>query len=232
MPARLVQVSLINSTPFPIIWQDDGRPHGFWQEPWYPSNVKSLKKNEEATWRLESGGIATGVEGWALFKVDVPLASNVGSRTEFFRLWWERPYIGHFSKDIQYSLKDPRTNDPPHQAPPLAYIKDHGFTNIGTDTSPFEFLLAIPSAPLTAPIFLDNDGNATHVSWIVELLSVGTSTTLPLRVSTQGVIYALMDNGDLLWYRHEGRNDGSFAWASNEGKKVGHGWSPKQVFSE
>ena len=30
MPARLVQVTLINNSDFPIIWQDDGRPHGFW----------------------------------------------------------------------------------------------------------------------------------------------------------------------------------------------------------
>lgn len=24
-----------------------------------------------------------------------------------------------------------------------------------------------------------------------------------------GIIYALMDNGDLLWYRHDGRTDGT-----------------------
>jgi hypothetical protein len=26
MPARLVQVTLINNSDFPIVWQDDGRP--------------------------------------------------------------------------------------------------------------------------------------------------------------------------------------------------------------
>jgi hypothetical protein len=36
-----------------------------------------------------------------------------------------------------------------------------------------------------------------------------------------GIIYAIQDNGDLLWYRHDGRNDATFRWASNEGKKVG-----------
>ena len=46
-----------------------------------------------------------------------------------------------------------------------------------------------------------------------------------------GVIYAVMDNGDLMWFRHEGRTDGTFRWASNEGRKVGNGWNPKQVFS-
>ena len=48
-----------------------------------------------------------------------------------------------------------------------------------------------------------------------------------------GVIYTVQDNGDLLWYRHDGRGDGSFAWAEpGSGKKVGNGWSNfKHVFS-
>ena len=45
-----------------------------------------------------------------------------------------------------------------------------------------------------------------------------------------GVMYALMDNGDLMWYRHDGRNDGSFRWANNHGKKVGVGWNVKHIF--
>ena len=40
-----------------------------------------------------------------------------------------------------------------------------------------------------------------------------------------GVIYVIADNGDLLWYRHDGFDDGSFRWAFNEGKKVGNGWN-------
>ncbi|MGI8595478.1 MAG: hypothetical protein ACR2ML_14145 [Solirubrobacteraceae bacterium] len=44
-----------------------------------------------------------------------------------------------------------------------------------------------------------------------------------------GVIYAVQNNGDLLWFRHEGRADGTFRWASNEGKKVGHGWNSRQA---
>jgi hypothetical protein len=47
----------------------------------------------------------------------------------------------------------------------------------------------------------------------------------------EGVIYALMDNGDLLWYRHDGRGDGSFKWADNNARKVGEGWNFKQAFS-
>ena len=50
-------------------------------------------------------------------------------------------------------------------------------------------------------------------------------------MAAQGIIYAVMDNSDLLWYRHEGRDDGSFRWTSNEGRKVGNGWNVKHVFS-
>jgi outer membrane protein assembly factor BamB len=47
----------------------------------------------------------------------------------------------------------------------------------------------------------------------------------------RGLIYGVADNGDLMWYRHEGRNDGTFKWTSNEGRKVGQGWNARQVFS-
>lgn len=46
-----------------------------------------------------------------------------------------------------------------------------------------------------------------------------------------GVIYALSDKNELLWYRHTGVADGSFTWAFPEGKTVGTGWDFKQVFS-
>jgi tachylectin len=45
------------------------------------------------------------------------------------------------------------------------------------------------------------------------------------------VIYAIKDNGDLLWYRHEGRDKGADRWAPGSGKRVGNGWNFKQVFS-
>jgi hypothetical protein len=57
-----------------------------------------------------------------------------------------------------------------------------------------------------------------------ELRDASNLVLLPLQLQAQGVIYALTDNGDLMWYRHGGRGDGSFTWAFNEGKKVGVGW--------
>ena len=46
-----------------------------------------------------------------------------------------------------------------------------------------------------------------------------------------GVIYAIADNGDLLWFRHDGRVDGSFKWADNNARKIGVGWNMKHVFA-
>ncbi len=49
--------------------------------------------------------------------------------------------------------------------------------------------------------------------------------------SGAGVLYAIHDNGDLLWYHHDGHNDGTFRWARELGTKIGVGWIFKQVFS-
>jgi hypothetical protein len=45
------------------------------------------------------------------------------------------------------------------------------------------------------------------------------------------VIYAITDAFDLLWFRHDGRGDGSFRWAKDHGLKVGNGWDVRQVFA-
>ncbi len=47
--------------------------------------------------------------------------------------------------------------------------------------------------------------------------------------SAKGVLYALNDAKDLLWYRHDGYSDGSFRWSDS--RKVGNSWNFKQVFS-
>ena len=49
--------------------------------------------------------------------------------------------------------------------------------------------------------------------------------------ASNGVIYGVTDTNDLTWYRHDGREDGTFRWTFNEGRKVGVGWSFKQLFS-
>ena len=48
---------------------------------------------------------------------------------------------------------------------------------------------------------------------------------------SDGVIYAIRDDGELLWYRHEGRDDGSPEWTEGTGRSVGTGWGDfQQVF--
>lgn len=44
-------------------------------------------------------------------------------------------------------------------------------------------------------------------------------------------VYALMDNGDLLWFRHMGMGNGTPTWVANDGRKVGNGWDVQQIFT-
>ena len=68
---------------------------------------------------------------------------------------------------------------------------------------------------------------ARGVSPVVERPASGSVVPSGVR----GVIYALAPNNELLWYRHDGREDGSFNWAASGAKKVvGTGWGFKQVF--
>jgi hypothetical protein len=61
--------------------------------------------------------------------------------------------------------------------------------------------------------------------------SLGKIKGPPLPAASKGVIYGVTTNGDLMWYRHDGRADGSFRWAAPQGEKVGTGWTFKDVFS-
>jgi hypothetical protein len=69
----------------------------------------------------------------------------------------------------------------------------------------------------------DNSGRKVGQGWDVKQAFSGGN----------GVIYTINDNNnELMWYRHDGRGDGSFKWADNAGRKVGQGWNVKEVFSE
>ena len=52
-----------------------------------------------------------------------------------------------------------------------------------------------------------------------------------LSAARDGVIYVLSNDNNLVWYKHTGRGNGSFNWATSEGKKVGTGWGFKQIFA-
>ena len=46
---------------------------------------------------------------------------------------------------------------------------------------------------------------------------------------SKAVIYAISLANELLWYRHDGRDDGVFKWASDTARTVGYGWSFRTV---
>jgi hypothetical protein len=52
-----------------------------------------------------------------------------------------------------------------------------------------------------------------------------------ITMSNNGVIYAVAENGDLQWFRHEGLDDGSFKWTDTNPRKVGQGFTAPHVFS-
>src|SRR5258707_9997618 len=45
------------------------------------------------------------------------------------------------------------------------------------------------------------------------------------------VIYAVNYNHDLLWYKHNGYNTGTWDWSADVGQKVGNGWDFKKVIA-
>jgi tachylectin len=263
VPARLVQVTIINKSDYAIVWQDDGREHGDWQEPWYPSNIKNLQPRENASFRLESDGVMTGVEGWAL-KVDVPFAPNVGSRTEFFQLHLKRPYIMFDAAKIstEHFLSDPRTDDEPHTPPALTDVKAIGYFDLGRSGSDFLAFLGSsafgvaelglgPLGPVIPGLIgMAQEAVGTEIAWVVEVRNLAPIATVPQALSarTKGVIYAVSPHvdarielvnedvadrpvsprqipgtgGDLIWFEHLGRLDGSFRWEGPS--KVGVRW--------
>ncbi len=209
MPFILIQVTIFNHSDFPIVWLDDGRDHGDWQDPWYPSNIKSLQKGEQASFRIESAGdipilssIGTGAQGWALFKVDVPPDPGLGDRTEYFTLSFDRPFIETqtFERGIDYQLNDPRGSGSRHAGLQMAYAVDLGTADMGNEDNVGEILGAIGADLETAgigmfveaPLLLLTDSYAKHVLWVVDVRNAGAGQdSFPLRKPDQGVLYAI-----------------------------------------
>jgi hypothetical protein len=219
MSARLVQVTVLNSSDHPIHWQDDGRSHGEWQDPWWPSKLKTLGKGEQGAFRLESAGIATGVDGWVKFRVDLPHIAGGDDRSEFFTLNFSRAYIGSFQKSISEDHQQ-------HDGPTRFWVKDWGFTDIANmSSSPFEFIVGIPRMLVDAPVLLQNEAEAKHPAWFVEVQGIA-SDVIPLHGAQggNGIIYGTNYANDLLWFRHDGWQDGTFQWAEGSPKKVGDQW--------
>ncbi len=108
--------------------------------------------------------------------------------------------------------------------------------NAGDATDLFGGPTAAAFGPGTAPSSHWWDGNPSGLD-IEQISEPGSTMTFKVRdpravgqlqkvfPGGDGIIYAINQAGDLLWYRHDGRNDGSFTWAAGSPKKVGAGWS-------
>ena len=59
------------------------------------------------------------------------------------------------------------------------------------------------------------------------------STPAPVQITnlpgSKAIIYVVNDTKQLLWYRHDGRERGSFVWAAPTGSQVGAGWDFRTV---
>ncbi len=75
------------------------------------------------------------------------------------------------------------------------------------------------------------DGNVGPASWSgPRTVGTGWDSFTTIFSAGSGIIYGIQPNGDLLWYRHLGAADGSFAWDGPI--RVGTGWQDfTNVFS-
>lgn len=98
-------------------------------------------------------------------------------------------------------------------------------TGIDSQIDPGEFVLTSAEIgyPLKAVSRGDRVMSTQHNNAPVANLPAGSAS------ASNGVIYGLTDNNNLMWYHHTGRESGTFNWAT-DGKTVGTGWSFKQVF--
>ena len=68
-------------------------------------------------------------------------------------------------------------------------------------------------------------------TWVQNRVGSGWNRFRRVFAGGQGIVYAMMENGDLYWYKHFGYADGAPNWAPAQ--KVGTGWQVfKHVFSD
>lgn len=79
-------------------------------------------------------------------------------------------------------------------------------------------------APWRGPFGID--APVTVYSWKgPKLIGSGWGSFKHVFYAGSGVIYAVRQNGDLLWYRHQGQSDGAARWRNGIGRVVGEGWN-------
>ena len=161
----------------------------------------------------------TNAEGATLLSVDVsgpggPLHFDVDRRGDFTKAetiganardWGKSPVAVNAQSVVRLQVRFPSGLD------------------TGVDPKEPFFLIAVAIDYPQKPIVRPDTTTAQSPS------SSRVQSSIPSPAA--GVIYAINSTGDLLWYRHDGRQGGSSQWAGQSGKKVGEGWTFKQVFS-
>ncbi|GGG64499.1 hypothetical protein GCM10011374_30150 [Kocuria dechangensis] len=82
-------------------------------------------------------------------------------------------------------------------------------------------------------VVVSRRGLLTAGAALASLTAVGAvPAAVAAAADPPGVIYAInRSSKDLIWYRHEGRNNGTGSWANNgRGRRVGTGWDFEHVF--
>jgi uncharacterized protein YndB with AHSA1/START domain len=128
---------------------------------------------------MESDGIMTGCEGWAYFRVDVPYAANVGSRTEHFNLYWDRPFWMTSPFDPQIT----QYRDNPSQ-PHVVQVRTRKIGPLETGDQLSETILGLYVPVTLIPTFL-SDAFHNHVSWIVDVVDTAAVGTILMPVQEE-----------------------------------------------
>ncbi|MDR4504926.1 MAG: tachylectin-related carbohydrate-binding protein [Candidatus Scalindua sp.] len=167
-----------------------------------------------------------GLEGHVDFKIDVPHRGGE-DESELISLWWERPYIGSFKKNIRHDvhLRNSRDGYLPH-----VRVIDHEMRGWSEGSFGDVFAHVVLPFPLSPVATMPNQAHNTHCFWTIEIVNNEGRISLPLEIPPP-VIYGVQEGGVLLWYQHEGYSDGAATWATNSGVKIGHGWDFRHVFS-
>lgn len=100
------------------------------------------------------------------------------------------------------------------------------------------FVLTSVDVYVTNPSFKLSTDSTTAVTDLGVLAAGGANPPAPKPAqaapivnipNSKAVIYAITSDNKLLWYRHDGREDGTFRWAAPTGLPVGTGWDFRTV---
>lgn len=261
MAAREFHGRIFNNWDTALLRVADDCDSGQWQGPWYPSKMPGAGRVEPqqwGEWRSESDGIMTGTSGWARWAVRVLEVSEGVEHFEYVQVNWSVPFNQLFS-DVDVTCGVSRINPGEHDAfarpdkrlPILELVPSRRGAAPGASNALVQLGELVAHLPAIASDMRISERPEVEFSLRRRQAAQTQSPLTEAPSPSRGVLYAITprveaslptglgegmggrpaSGGDLMWYRHEGRGDGAFQWAFNEGKKVGVGWDMKHLFS-